>query len=172
MYLVCGGTNVGKSTFLTSQVAKELIYDIDNLRIGMFYQLNDTNKINFDIIHYNILRMAEKNLDNYDYKFEESFIEILEKNDINHIFILVTSLSTIFDRMNGRKYIEENFSNLNIYNSVLWKNVYTKIDIKKLYVKFIELIKKYNISYSVLDSTNLEYKLIENEIELYRLLEK
>lgn len=172
MYLICGGSSVGKSTFIKSKRAKLFIPNIDELEVKMMYQIESKNEVDADIVHYNILRSAQKNLKKYNYEFEESFLNLFKNNDIKHVYILVTSLNTILKRISVRKYIEQDFGNNDKYDSMLWENVYLNINLAQVYSEFLNVVKTTGVPYTILDTTNEEYQIIESELELKKILER
>jgi hypothetical protein len=171
MYMVCGGSSVGKSTFIKSREANKLIPNLNLMRIGMFYEIKNPKEIEFDVLHYNILREADKNFDKYNYEFENIFIDILNENHIDHVYILIAPLSLIKRRIVRRMYVEEHFSNYEKYQSENWLNLYTRLNIKKIYFDFIKLVKVLEVPYSVLNAENSLYRSINDDVEIEKILE-
>lgn len=167
MVIVCGGSSVGKSTFLKSKKIHNYIDFTDKKNIKMMHAYNLKQKC--EILHYNILKTGI--VGEYDYAIEQKFIDIIKIIDITNVFVLAAPKDIILKRISKRQKIEKDFGNLGEYQAQYFTDLYKSIDLYKLYSVIVDFLKENNIKYTMLDSRNKNYEPIDSSVTLKHVLE-
>jgi len=170
LIIIAGPSCAGKSTFITSDVFQAMSAAAEDCKVLLSNRLRpaliQTSNKNY-ILHHNLSNIIIKQIklgvdsNNFDYSLVENFWEYIFNSGYEiQSFILVCNKAVLLERVENRKFIEENLGCKNPYNKQYWKNIHTNTDFLPLYKEFIHFLKGNNISPSFVNSTNDKYDVI------------
>ena len=166
LYLICGTSSVGKSTYIESasfRSLSNLSHKMD-LKFAFEFEKDPNTPLTTEsVIHYNIMNKCRSDaLQNriYDYTFGTLLDTVFDLQEPTTVIILVASKKRILARIAERTIIEKQFTSNNTYNSDFWEDLYKQINLTKLYLNFCAMLTRKGIDYLLIDS-NATYKTIQ-----------
>lgn len=152
--IVTGPSSVGKSTFLKSPTLRSL--GIGERPVVFGYELADRDAPAFSLVHYNLLHYALEPHESGGDKesgllTEPIFRKILEGRPAERAIVIVTSLSNLRKRMQGRTLVEEHLPD-GRYDRRAWLEISSKTDFFRLYELLFSALDAHGIPFEVYHS--------------------
>ena len=189
VHIVSGPTCVGKSQFIET-----ILQDYEQVRFA-YQQNHQMCPGKRYVFHYNILRPFDasgktrtklnrrliSNWSNqfapsvsYPYRTEEGLKRFLEIPSTKlQTTILVVPQRLLLARVSARRHMEPlTQDSLRPYPKTHWNDVFASVNIVSVYRSWIWFLTELGYPYKIIDSSNGEYRQIENEHQLIRLLER
>lgn len=190
LWIVSGPTSVGKSTFMTSSRCCEItglppeppiIFPNTQERLD---QLGTTDAL----YHYNILRPFDlkRHFEHRgaareaasirgatDFAGDPQWRNLFRRPGPKKAVVLVTSKRVILERSARREVIEDTkFAKIGraSYVSEQWLKLYEQVDLGALYRAWCRELRSRGIPYALVDSTDRDFPVIEDEGRLPRIL--
>lgn len=177
-WLVSGVSSSGKSSYISSCSFKDVCGFVPNdQNVLLAYQLGSFNVINDNsVVHYNICRSIQKKykfslkyqlkrrlgLKPINYQIDDPILENVEAVDLQVIILIVTK-DELLRRINKRQNVEtESWTSINVegYDRKYWLRFYQEVDLYHLYNSWLSNLEEKGLKYTLLDSTDRNYKQI------------
>jgi len=182
-YIISGPSCVGKSTFLQSPQIFRLL-NIPSTYPVLFPESIPNHpdaQQNGCLIHYNILRIADRYYGNpdkqidsyYNFASDPAWNEICALSIPRQAIVLLASRTVLEKRMSSRKYVEPRkltARSSKKYPGNHWKKVLAGIDLHEFYVAWCSELRKIGITHTLINCENRDYEVIrEDQLKSFRL---
>ena len=176
LWVVCGPSSVGKSTFIESGHGMGYMGISSDVSFIPAYQWQRLNNVTdpVSIYHYNMLRMLEgssrddkhgKVVEQTRYGDTQVFCEdpgwkvVLDYDGPKKVIVLVTSQQELLRRVKKRTIIESRLG-CEPYPQEYWSRMIRSVNMLHLYQSWINMLECCRIPYSILDSSSRQYRIV------------
>jgi hypothetical protein len=159
--LIIGPSCVGKTTFIGSAKAKDLIPETRGLEdVVLGFEFKPTQLKPSALIHYNLLHaLADKRASAFgklkpNLSKEPVLNHILGYGEITKAIVLIASREDLITRALSRKIAEPCRPEPGVYKGERWAAIISRVDFNRLYESLFTILDKLAIPYQVIFSSS------------------
>ena len=187
IWLICGPSSAGKSTFIQSEKCKEITSLPENTPTIMAHTFQSNQALNPEtILHYNMLQtetlwekmigiFSQNGIKKTEFDFEKipSWTSIKRARADIKAVVLVCSRDTLLKRIKKRKFVEaKGLNKQKLYPKAKWIKMISSVNLELLYRQWCEELKLNGIPFTLVNSETDTYKVIENESEMLNVIKQ